>query len=108
MASPRKRSLSKKRRGTAGKRKTALRKGAPTVPRTRHHGPVAEPVGPESPKHSLRKPTKRASSRRRAAEKGESLAPKPPRDRSDITDADIVKIPGLARVRARDLGLDSE
>jgi hypothetical protein len=56
----------------------------------------------------LRRPTKRASSRRRAAEKGESLSPKPPRDRSDITDADIAKIPGLARVRARDLGLDSE
>jgi hypothetical protein len=69
---------------------------------------MASPRKPERPKHSLRRPTKRASSRRRAAAKGESLSPKPPRARSDITDADIAKIPGLARVRARDLGLDSE
>ncbi|HYZ15539.1 MAG TPA: hypothetical protein VE591_04015 [Candidatus Acidoferrum sp.] len=107
MATPRKRSVSKARKGTAGKRKTAARKTPKTKPRTRHSPPVEAAVGPSGPKRK-RPPTKRASSRRRAAEKGESLSPKPPRQRTDLTQADVAKIPGLARARARDLGEDAE
>ena len=109
MPSPRKRSKSKHRTGTAGKRKTALRKAPSTKARTKTTGRVKGARGgavttPPQKRH----PTKRQSSRRRAREAGEPISGKsgsgsrlkPP----DVTDADIQRIPGLARVRAMETG----
>lgn len=106
----RKRSESKARKGTAGKRKTALRKSPGTKARKkdgsgRVKGTNSEPVSREHPQSA---PTKRASSRKRAAETGEPIsgaaAKKPRKKTTDVTDGDVAKVPSLARARARDLG----
>ena len=110
MATARKRSKSKARTGTAGKRKTAQRKAPATKARTKTTGRVkGARGGPAHPEGEERKPTKRASSRRRAAEAGEPIAGKAGHERhkhppTDITEADVAKIPSLERARARDLG----
>jgi hypothetical protein len=63
--------------------------------------------GPATRKHPQSEPTKRASSRRRAAEAGDTLSnerAQAARQPTDITEADVQKIPSLARARAKDLG----
>ncbi|HEY0615548.1 MAG TPA: hypothetical protein VGC96_12935 [Candidatus Elarobacter sp.] len=105
----RKRSKSKARTGTAGKKKTALRKSPATKARTKTTGRVkGARGGPAHPENKPDAPTKRASSRRRAAETGEPISGKrgsgsriaPP----DLTEGDVKKIPGMARVRAMETG----
>jgi hypothetical protein len=95
--------------GTAGKKKTALRKSPATKARTKTTGRVkGARGGPAHPENEPEAPTKRASSRRRAREAGEPISGKsgsgsriaPP----DISEGDVKKIPGMARVRAMETG----
>jgi hypothetical protein len=114
MPTARKRSARKARTGTAGKRKTAQRKSPSTKARTRSRkssaGRVKGARGGPAHEHPEPKP-KRELSKVRAAEAGEPISGKRGSGSrikpSDITDADIKKIPGLARARMRDEGEDS-
>lgn len=108
----RKRAESKARTGTAGKKKTAQRKSPATKARTKTTGRVkGARGGPATREHPQSEPTKRASSRKRAAEAGEPIsgtqAKKPRKKTTDVTDGDVAKVPSLARARARDLGENS-
>ena len=111
MAAARKRSQSKARKGTAGTPKTAQRKSPAGKARTKTTGRVkGARGGPATRTHPQSEPTKRASSRKRAAEAGETLAKTPAAARkktTDITDGDVAKVPTLARARARDRGENS-
>ena len=109
MATARKRTESKARTGTAGKKKTAQRKSPGKSARTKTTGRVKSAGdGPVTRTHPQSEPTKRASSRRRAAESGEPIsgtaAKKPRKKTSDIGDADVAKVKSLASARARDRG----
>jgi hypothetical protein len=108
MAATRKRSQSKKTNGTAGKTKTAQRKSPATKARTKTSGRVkGARGGPATREHPQSEPTKRASSRKRAAEAGDTLSSKraqAARQATDITEGDVQKIPSLARARAKDTG----
>ncbi|HTD38602.1 MAG TPA: hypothetical protein VK669_13915 [Candidatus Limnocylindrales bacterium] len=107
MAASRKRSK-KATSGTAGKKKTAQRKSPATKARTKTTGRVkGARGGPATREHPQSEPTKRASSRRRAAEAGDTLSNKraqAARHETDVTEADVQKIPSLARARAKDTG----
>ena len=107
MAASRKRSK-KATSGTAGKKKTAQRKSPATKARTKTTGRVkGARGGPATREHPQSEPTKRASSRKRAAEAGETLSNKraaAARQPTDITEGDVQKIPSLARARAKDTG----
>ncbi|HEY0393533.1 MAG TPA: hypothetical protein VGD01_03475 [Candidatus Elarobacter sp.] len=112
MAATRKRSASKKTDGTAGKKKTALRKSPATKARTKTTGRVkGARGGPATREHPQSEPTKRASSRKRAAEAGETVSNKraaaAKKKPTDITDGDVAKVKSLGRARARDLGENS-
>ena len=105
----RKRSQSKATTGTAGKKKTALRKSPATKARTKTTGRVkGARGGPATREHPQSEPTKRASSRKRAAEAGEPIsgvkAKGPRKATTDVTEGDVKKVPSLARARARGLG----
>ena len=110
MAAARKRSESKARKGTAGKKKTAQRKSPGTKARKKDGSDRVKGTnsGPVSREHPQSEPTKRASSRKRAAEAGEPIsgpaAKKPRKKTTDVTDGDVAKVPSLARARARDAG----
>lgn len=107
MAASRKRSK-KATTGTAGKKKTAQRKSPGTKARTKTTGRVkGARGGPATREHPQSEPTKRASSRKRAAEAGDTLSNKraqAARQATDITEGDVQKIPSLARARAKDTG----
>ncbi|HTD34214.1 MAG TPA: hypothetical protein VK665_11170 [Candidatus Elarobacter sp.] len=107
MAASRKRSK-KATSGTAGKTKTAQRKSPATKARTKTTGRVkGARGGPATREHPQSEPTKRASSRKRAAEAGETISNKraaAARQPTDITEGDVRKIPSLARARAKDTG----
>lgn len=111
MAATRKRAVSKARAGTAGKRKTAQRKSPSTKARTATSGRVkGTRGGPATRKHPTSEPTKRASSRRSAAKKGETLSNKRAqamRKPTDIDEVDAMRVPALRRARMRDLGRES-
>ena len=104
----RQRSKSKKTNGTAGKKKTAQRKSPATKARTKTTGRVkGARGGPATREHPQIEPTKRAFSRKRTAEAGETLSNKraaAAKKPTDITEGDVQKIPSLARARAKDTG----
>lgn len=104
----RKRSKSKARTGTAGKKKTALRKSPATKARTKTTGRVkGARGGPAHKENEPPHPTKRASSRLREAEvetTSKRRAKKVPKPQTDLTESDVKKIPGLVRARAIDEG----
>ena len=109
MAAARKRSKTA-RKGTAGTPKTAQRKSSGTKARKKDgSGRVkGTNAGPVSREHPQSEPTKRASSRKRAAEAGEPVSEKRAsaarKKTTDVTDADVAKIPTLARARSKDRG----
>jgi hypothetical protein len=113
MAAARKRSASKARKGTAGTPKTAQRKSPGTKARKKDgSGRVkGTNAGPVTREHPQSEPTKRASSRKRAAEAGETLSNKragaAKKKTTDITDGDVAKVPSLGRARAKDRGENS-
>jgi hypothetical protein len=110
MAATRKRSATK-HKGTAGTPKTAQRKSPQTKARTKTTGRVkGAHGGPPTHAHPQSEPTKRASSRKRAAEAGEPVSEKRAKaapKKAALTDGDVAKIPTLRRVRARDAGENS-
>lgn len=113
MAGARKRAAKTAHKGTAGKTKTAQRKSPATKARTKTTGRVkGARGGPATREHPQSEPTKRASSRKRAAEAGDTLSNKRAKAAkqapTDITKADVKKVPSLKRARARDLGENSE
>jgi hypothetical protein len=109
MAASRKRSKTA-RKGTAGTPKTAQRKSPGTKARKKDGSGRVKGTnsGPVSREHPQSEPTKRASSRKRTAEAGETLSNKrasaAKKRTTDVTDTDVAKIPTLERARAKDRG----
>jgi hypothetical protein len=107
----RSRASSKAGKGTAGKTKVSQRKSPATKARTTTSGRVkGARGGPATREHPTSAPTKRASSRRRTAEAGETLSNKRAkalRGQDKLADADVARIPGMRRARMRKEGRES-